>query len=298
MARYSFKIQEPHPTTTPTAHSTIVSYPIVSLSQHPPNHHIHQPCKMPTIAGRRGDCHSCRRMKVKCDERKPGCYRCEKAGRQCPGYREEIDNFRSMTESVETKAQEAERRRRKSREPPTPPTSGSLPEERPIVKVDKSAASSSSKAPRRSPSVGQRQGLLAPPMSTDWDTQAIHQFFENFVIQADASRSSPGFLDFLPELYLEQTTDNCLSDAVKAVAFMYLSKRSSIQSFAVQARRSYGKALVQASSNLNIHEEAKSDHMLATLAILDLYEVWLTNIGPIQDKLSNDIVDMRRKITS
>ena len=228
---------------------------------------------MPAAGNRSGGCFSCRKMKVKCDERRPGCHRCEKAGRPCPGYREEIDNFRSMNDTVVGRAQEREKRRR-SREPPTPPTTGSLPEEKPIVKVDPgSTRFRSGSPPTRSSSMNKQRGYLAPPMSTDWDTQAIYHFFDGFVIPVDHSRSQEGQYDFLPELYTDSTSDCYLVDATKAAAFMYLAKRSCLQSFAVQARRSYGKALMQASSNLNISEEAKSDRMMATLFLLGLYEV-------------------------
>ena len=235
---------------------------------------------MPAAGNRSGGCFSCRKMKVKCDERKPGCHRCEKVGRTCPGYREEMDNFRSMNKSTELKALETREKRRKSREPPTPPTTGSLPEEKPIVKVDPGSAQTRSRSPAtRSSSMSKQRGYLAPPMSTDWDTQAIYHFFDGFVIPADPARSQEGRYGFLPELYTDSTPDSYLVDATKAAAFMYLAKRSCLQSFAVQARRSYGKALMQASSNLNISEEAKSDRMMATLFLLGLYEVRLVLHG-------------------
>ncbi|KAF8858795.1 hypothetical protein BDZ45DRAFT_743006 [Acephala macrosclerotiorum] len=34
----------------------------------------------------RGGCHTCKIRRVKCDERRPGCLRCEKFGRGCDGY--------------------------------------------------------------------------------------------------------------------------------------------------------------------------------------------------------------------
>ncbi|KAK3382106.1 hypothetical protein B0T24DRAFT_600497 [Lasiosphaeria ovina] len=33
----------------------------------------------------------CRQRKIKCDQRKPGCLRCEKAKTQCPGFRNLTD---------------------------------------------------------------------------------------------------------------------------------------------------------------------------------------------------------------
>ena len=230
---------------------------------------------MSTAGSRSGGCHACRKMKVKCDETKPSCKRCEKAGRTCPGYREETDNFRSMNRSTELKALEMRQKRRKSREPPTPPTTSSLPEEKkPTVKFDPALPWSRNKSPpTRSSSLNKHRGYLAPPMSADWDTQAVYHFFDGFVVAEDLSRGQAGYYEFLPDLYAESALDSYLLDAIKAAAFMYLAKRSCLQSFGVQARRSYGKALMQASSNLDVPEEAKSDRMMATLFLLGIYEV-------------------------
>ncbi|KAI2465540.1 hypothetical protein F4781DRAFT_21297 [Annulohypoxylon bovei var. microspora] len=38
------------------------------------------------VAGRSKGCNTCRRRRVKCDEAKPQCYRCVKAGFRCEGY--------------------------------------------------------------------------------------------------------------------------------------------------------------------------------------------------------------------
>ena len=231
---------------------------------------------MPGAGNRSGGCYSCRGMKVKCDERRPGCFRCEKAGRTCPGYREELDIFRSMNETAESKVLDMRVKRRKSREPRTPSTGSSLSGERLTLTVASSSAGPSTKSsspPVHSASLNKHRSHLAPPMAEDWDAQAIFYFFDAFTIQPDAARSSPGYYDWLSELYFESPQDSYLIDAAKAAAFMFLSKRSCLQSFAVQARRSYGKALMQASSNLNILEEAKSDRMIATLVLLGVYEV-------------------------
>jgi hypothetical protein len=229
------------------------------------------------MGGRSGGCHACRKMKVKCDERKPGCFRCEKANRACPGYREEVDNFRSMNESTELRALELREKRRRSRDPSV----SSIPDEdvhslsleqkrtpskarlRQQTQRRESQASSSSCNP---------QIFLVPSVYINWEEQAIDNFLDAFSIQHGLMQ---GYFDFLPQIYHTISANDCFTDAIKAVAFMYLSKHSCIQSFAVQARRSYGKALVQASTKLGSIEESINDHVLATLSLLDLYEVKL-----------------------
>ncbi|KAK8215910.1 hypothetical protein IWZ01DRAFT_183241 [Phyllosticta capitalensis] len=42
------------------------------------------------VPGRSKGCHTCRRRHVKCDERKPTCFRCERAGYVCQGYKKTI----------------------------------------------------------------------------------------------------------------------------------------------------------------------------------------------------------------
>ncbi|KAK6498829.1 hypothetical protein TWF481_011402 [Arthrobotrys musiformis] len=38
------------------------------------------------VAGRSKGCKTCRDRKIKCDETRPGCIRCQKIGKDCPGY--------------------------------------------------------------------------------------------------------------------------------------------------------------------------------------------------------------------
>ncbi|KAK7513813.1 hypothetical protein IWZ03DRAFT_241887 [Phyllosticta citriasiana] len=42
------------------------------------------------VPGRSKGCHTCRRRHVKCDERKPTCFQCERAGYVCQGYKKTI----------------------------------------------------------------------------------------------------------------------------------------------------------------------------------------------------------------
>ncbi|KAJ5515995.1 hypothetical protein N7527_007555 [Penicillium freii] len=38
------------------------------------------------VGGRSKGCRTCRRRRVKCDEEKPLCHRCQKGGFECEGY--------------------------------------------------------------------------------------------------------------------------------------------------------------------------------------------------------------------
>ncbi|KAF2098391.1 hypothetical protein NA57DRAFT_57545 [Rhizodiscina lignyota] len=51
------------------------------------------------VPGRSGGCHTCRKRRVKCDEGKPTCKRCEKAGYTCAGYEKPL-HFRIAVASA------------------------------------------------------------------------------------------------------------------------------------------------------------------------------------------------------
>ncbi|KAF2144822.1 uncharacterized protein K452DRAFT_266962 [Aplosporella prunicola CBS 121167] len=49
-------------------------------------------------------CYSCRQRKIKCDQRQEGCSQCLRMGRQCPGYRNQLDlAFENESEKIEGK---------------------------------------------------------------------------------------------------------------------------------------------------------------------------------------------------
>lgn len=59
-------------------------------------------------------CKACRARRLKCDQTKPACIKCIKAGQPCPGYSKAFEvNFKDQTEAVI---------RRHARSTSTPPT--------------------------------------------------------------------------------------------------------------------------------------------------------------------------------
>ncbi|KAH9205544.1 hypothetical protein DL95DRAFT_439113 [Leptodontidium sp. 2 PMI_412] len=55
------------------------------------------------IPGRSNGCHTCRKRRIKCDEAKPKCHRCEKSGYTCAGYERPL-NIRIAVFSATTGA--------------------------------------------------------------------------------------------------------------------------------------------------------------------------------------------------
>lgn len=114
-------------------------------------------------------------------------------------------------------------------------------------------------------------------MSTNWDQQAIFQFFEDYVIPAEMGRG--GYLSFLPDLYGQHQDIAYLSKALHAVSMASLANRTSMPRLVVRARRSYGEALTLINAALNDERLAKSDELLTSLMLLTKYEVSLFLTG-------------------
>jgi len=107
-------------------------------------------------------------------------------------------------------------------------------------------------------------------LPTDWDQQAKHAFFYDYV---EGSRNGRGgYLDFLPALYQEQSNKPYFAEALAAVSMASFANRTSIEHLVFRARRSYGRALFMINEALNSEAEAKSDCLLTSLFLIGKYE--------------------------
>ncbi|KAL8672685.1 MAG: hypothetical protein Q9168_002869, partial [Polycauliona sp. 1 TL-2023] len=112
---------------------------------------------------------------------------------------------------------------------------------------------------------------LTTPMPTDWDHQAICQFFDDYVITLDRGRG--GYLSFLPDFYQQKQHVPYLTEALHAVSMASLANRTSMPHLVMRARKSYGNALTLVNAALSDMEQAKSDELLASLMLLTKYEL-------------------------
>ena len=207
---------------------------------------------------------------IQCDEQKPSCARCERAGRQCPGYRVPGDMiFRSMNATAENKSLKPRRRLNKANQAKAIVSAGSRSQSSDSQSSGR-CYSNAILANRRSSASSERPGQ---PMPTDWDQQAICLFFEDYVIPVEMGRG--GYLSFLPDLYRQHQDIAYLSKALHAVSMASLANRTSMSHLVVRARRSYGEALTLINVALNDERLAKSDELLASLMLLTKYEVSL-----------------------
>ena len=81
-------------------------------------------------------------------------------------------------------------------------------------------------------------GSVPLPLSPDWQTQVRSIFFSEFTFRSDVAGMSGGHLEFLPELCREESSSQCLAEALDAVSFAYASSRSSLSWLILRARQS------------------------------------------------------------
>ena len=186
-------------------------------------------------------------MKVKCDETKPACTRCQKVGRTCPGYREDDDLFRSMNEASEQKVRMA-----KARQSPD----------------EEASISHSTTLPVRS-----RWLSIPRTIATDLDHEAVCHFFATFTFPRDAKVGTTGHYEFLPDLYLQHPEATYLSEAIKACSLSNMANRSSLGKLVQRARKCYGNSLLLLNAALADPKLAITDEVLSTITLLGLYEV-------------------------
>ena len=243
---------------------------------------------MPNTGKPSGGCHACRRMKVRCDETRPGCQRCARARRVCPGYRSPTDGrFRSMNEQAqqpgESSSRSSSRRRRGARDAAAE-DSGSNRATPPIHSSSALVtALSYTTSAAMIPAAAFESGLESPRPTTDWEATALARFFVDYVIlenDPDAGLGqNAGFYHFLQEMYEEQNLAAGRGQAVhlvtatRAVACAAFANRTNATALTMQARRYYGRALAAVQVALNDPIEALRDESLTAVTLLSLYEV-------------------------
>ncbi|KAI0439991.1 hypothetical protein F4803DRAFT_578173 [Xylaria telfairii] len=212
-------------------------------------------------------CHACRRMKVKCDEEKPHCGRCMKAGRVCPGYRDTNQVvFRPMNTELTPKAKSSCLSRTQAALG-TPDSSGGV------------LAGSISFAPR----------LLTQP-TEKWEMKAIAHFLYNYSFSP--TKESPGYLGFLPDLLRKESSSRYLESGVLAAGYASLANITGLSHLERTAERHYGEVLHSMATVLRNPAEARSDAALTTIVLLQMYEAINNTTLVPQDPHDKGLVEL------
>ncbi|KAL3448119.1 hypothetical protein BJX65DRAFT_73372 [Aspergillus insuetus] len=190
-------------------------------------------------------CELCRRRKIKCDERKPSCLKCEASNRSCPGYRDlTAISFRD----------ESSRVIRKSCRRGTPRSN--IGEE------------------------GGRGEKTACTLSLSIPTEdlAAGFFFTKYNIYNGPYFSSIS-RDWLREVYVKDPTCDVLRTAIEAVGLAGLSNTLYAPHLAARAQDRYGKALAGLDGALQDPCIATRDTTLMSVILLGLFEVVASDAG-------------------
>ncbi|KAG9186363.1 hypothetical protein G6011_02919 [Alternaria panax] len=194
-------------------------------------------------------CEACRARKVKCDESRPACSRCSKAGHTCK-YRDQADIlFRNQTASAAQRAEESWRKRSKSNQravvaessnayiktPPsdesTPPhlddqrsSSGSV--HSPGGSVDDPSQDASGVTP---PIIDLSRLTITPMPNPSFRRKAFERFVYDFVLPDQPSRPADqpdeALWTFIPLLYQGAPEDSLIATAVDAVSYVNYANR-------------------------------------------------------------------------
>ncbi|KAH6705157.1 hypothetical protein BKA61DRAFT_739588, partial [Leptodontidium sp. MPI-SDFR-AT-0119] len=210
--------------------------------------------------GASGACQTCKRRKIKCDQNRPGCQRCAKIGKQCPGYLDGWDlNFRSENDALLAKAATQQR--------PVHGKSSTLG-----ISQISSAGSSASGSPNTSP-------FLGDEVADSIHQHAILLFFQDYTIESCGR--CPGYLNYLPQLYGRSTKNSLLPVALLAAAYANMAQKFDRQDIAIKAMSHYRKALRVANAVLSNNLETTSDTTMTAIMLLGLYECINTTISEV-----------------
>lgn len=202
-------------------------------------------------------CQRCRQRKIKCDQRKPDCMRCEKAKTPCPGFRNLGDVlFRDESARIIQKS----RITREEIHVLQPMSSPTL-----VVQDVVSAYPSASPCPTFVPSTS-----IAYTFSPPINETGARFFFANFA--CDRPHLSEHYHDWMSKLYYEDNPNPALRAAIEATGMAGVSNIYYAPNFEFQAKIHYGKALLATKQALSNPAESISDVTLMTVILLGLFE--------------------------
>ena len=196
---------------------------------------------MPNVGRPSGGCHSCKRMKVRCDEERPSCRRCIGANRSCPGYGPVSDVFRRA--NVASKGRF----------------------------VTLSTAKTPAIAATRDPTATETS-LAHRPLPVDWEACGVSMFIHHYTIP-DLDPVYGGYMPSLPEFYSANTGVGYLRNAMLAVSQALLAHDAKSEPMFLKAREYRAQAFRDLRPALLDEHEAISDHVLLALFLLERFEV-------------------------
>ena len=110
-----------------------------------------------------------------------------------------------------------------------------------------------------------------PSLPQNFGDQAVCFFFHQYIVNAN-DVGSPGFLNFVPELYKHSEPDNALAHSIMAISFISLSAQSSVKFLAARGHEHYRTTLKRVTRMLESPEEVTQDSLIVAILLLVLFE--------------------------
>ncbi|KAK3937231.1 hypothetical protein QBC46DRAFT_461014 [Diplogelasinospora grovesii] len=199
-------------------------------------------------------CERCRQRKIKCDQQRPGCRRCEKSSAQCPGYRDLNEVlFRDESKRIILMSRQTEQSIEESSiKPPICPTSK---DSKPL-------------APSPFPS------SISYPLSQPANELGANFFFARYTGPLNEAPFSSDFVDWLTQSYLFENTlsSRVLKAAIEAVGMAGISNTSHAPDVFSRSRARYCEALAAMNQALHDPDQAISDATLMAITLCGFFE--------------------------
>ncbi|PVH70336.1 hypothetical protein DL98DRAFT_597925 [Cadophora sp. DSE1049] len=183
---------------------------------------------MVNVGGPSKGCLTCIRRKIKCNRGKPICQQCQKANRQCEGYRDATDlMFRDQSQKVIAKALGSSQGQTVAS---TSTSTGSTSASQSLNDADVSIANNSTPSDppvSRSLKIGEDSGLV--------------DFFANNFTCNDAVEMRSN-LFWIPQNFEDLLKDECAKLSVQCAGAMAIARLNRSQYFLREAQKKYGVA--------------------------------------------------------
>ncbi|KAF5669900.1 Arginine metabolism regulation II [Fusarium circinatum] len=189
-------------------------------------------------------CSRCRKRKIKCDGRRPGCRRCELYKATCPGYDRPLA-FRFHGEPGRSLVRD---------EP------GSSSAQTRVLGMGLGYEKARSRG----------SGVCRQPQPS-FEDESISYFLHEYCV-LPAPGVIKGHLDFLEDMYRSSSRSSCIRPALLAAAHMSLSRHYKSSTLYVTARYHYGAALGTVNRDLSASRRPLKDETLASLMLLGMIE--------------------------
>ncbi|KIY04001.1 uncharacterized protein Z520_00693 [Fonsecaea multimorphosa CBS 102226] len=225
-------------------------------------------------------CDYCRKKRLRCDQKRPGCGQCRNASRACPGYRNQLDlMFRDESDRVEQKYRvtavlDADA------DAAVDTSSGKTSES---SKHDSAATTSISSLDLRA-TEKDLLPIIADNMSSqisnqrklaslDRPSQALSQALPEIAIAFFLTQYIPGsHFEYLPLLYNTAKPPSLLTSIVEAVSLASLSHATRRRELMALARQRYSRSLVETNTALQDPYGCRQDATLASVLLLAHFE--------------------------